>query len=49
MAASAFSTYRRLLGYAARHRLYALAGIAGIKNKLAPGPASDKELYDLPP
>jgi subfamily B ATP-binding cassette protein MsbA len=30
MAASAFATYRRLLGYAARHRLYALAGIAGM-------------------
>ncbi len=30
MAASAFATYRRLLGYAARHRLYAAAGIAGM-------------------
>ena len=30
MAASAFATYRRLLGYAARHRLWALAGIFGM-------------------
>ena len=30
MDASAFATYRRLLGYAARHRLYAAAGIAGM-------------------
>ncbi len=30
MAASAFATYRRLLGYAARYRLWALAGIFGM-------------------
>ncbi|MFZ1620782.1 MAG: lipid A export permease/ATP-binding protein MsbA [Dokdonella sp.] len=30
VAASAFATYRRLLGYAARHRLWALAGIFGM-------------------
>jgi glutamine synthetase len=26
-----------------------MAGIDGIKNKMDPGPASDKDLYDLPP
>ncbi|KFI33649.1 glutamine synthetase [Haematobacter missouriensis] len=26
-----------------------MAGIDGIKNKIDPGPASDKDLYDLPP
>lgn len=26
-----------------------LAGLDGIKNKMDPGPASDKDLYDLPP
>jgi len=30
VAASAFATYRRLLGYAARYRLWALAGIFGM-------------------
>jgi len=25
-----------------------MAGIDGIKNKIDPGPASDKDLYDLP-
>ncbi|HET9034493.1 MAG TPA: lipid A export permease/ATP-binding protein MsbA [Dokdonella sp.] len=30
MAVSAFATYRRLLGYAARYRLWALAGIFGM-------------------
>jgi glutamine synthetase len=26
-----------------------MAGLDGIKNKIDPGPASDKDLYDLPP
>jgi glutamine synthetase len=26
-----------------------MAGLDGIKNKIDPGPAIDKELYDLPP
>src|ERR1700721_506037 len=26
-----------------------MAGLDGIKNKLDPGPAMDKDLYDLPP
>jgi glutamine synthetase len=26
-----------------------MAGLDGIKNKLDPGPAIDKDLYDLPP
>jgi glutamine synthetase len=26
-----------------------MAGLDGIKNKLNPGPAMDKDLYDLPP
>ncbi|MEP6881637.1 MAG: lipid ABC transporter permease/ATP-binding protein, partial [Dokdonella sp.] len=30
MAVSAFTTYRRLLGYAARYRLWALAGLFGM-------------------
>jgi len=30
-------------------RLLVLSGLDGIKNKLDPGPAMDKDLYDLPP
>ena len=26
-----------------------MAGLDGIKNKIDPGPSSDKDLYDLPP
>ena len=26
-----------------------MAGLDGIRNKIDPGPASDKDLYDLPP
>ena len=33
------------LGFAA----LLMAGIDGIRNKIDPGPASDKDLYDLPP
>ena len=40
----ALSTTARL-GFAA----LLMAGIDGIKNKIDPGPASDKDLYDLPP